>query len=172
MTKCVGSILITLLWAITVSGTLSVTSVPSAEAAELCPHVAATLTPYIGDPSQTNSGQRVELRQCPLNSDIGTIQLVGWGAGDSTPSLVVDTELRSLKQLVMVRGAYAFELVSASASGVIGIVFEKGKPRQALSESTKGTVLINTEGATIKIELDDGSGPKRTRVLKGEFWRQ
>jgi hypothetical protein len=148
-------------------------SIPTVEidASKLCPYVVATLTTKLGDPNQTRSGQRVEVRQCPLlsyKSEIGTLQFVAWEANATFPSLVIDTELRWLKQLVMVQDAYAFETVSASSSGVIGIVFENGKPRQAVRDSTKGDISFRSDQNSITIELDDGAGPKRIYVLRGK----
>ena len=139
-----------------------------ADSGGLCAKTVAVLTQHLGDPKQTLSGQRVEVRQCPLSSDIGTMQLVAWNAGGSEPALVIDTELRSLGKLVMVPGAYAFEIVSASASEVVGIVFEKGQARLAVRDSTKGATVISSDQDSLRIELDDGSSRKRIYVLKGE----
>jgi len=148
-------------------------SMPALEfnSAELCSTVVATLTPRFGDPSETRTGQRVEVRQCPLknfNPSIGVLQFVAWEANAKVPSLVVDTEVRWLKQLVMIKGAYAFETVNGASSGVIGIIFENGKPRKVVDDSTKGSVVINSDQNSITISLDDGLTPRRTYNLKGK----
>jgi hypothetical protein len=137
----------------------------------LCNRIAATLATYLGDPATTRSGQRVEVRQCPINSEIGTIQVAAWEKGATTPSLLIDTELRAVGQLVMIPGAYALEIVSGSASSVIGIVFEGGRPRLAVRDSTKGIIVIKSSRDSMTIELDDDdrTGRKRTYTLRSDL---
>jgi hypothetical protein len=138
----------------------------------LCPKIVASLTPYMGDPAETESGERVEVRQCPFNSEKGTLQLVAWEAYKDQPSLVIDPELRGLKQLVMIQGVYVFEIVSASSSTIIGITFEKGQPREALRVSTKGKTVIKANEDSVVVDLDEGGGRISSYVLKGEYSRR
>ena len=140
--------------------------------AGLCPTIVASLTPYLGDPSETGSGQRVEVRQCPINSEIGTLQLVAWEADKDRPSLVIDTELRGLKQLVMVQGVYVFEVISASESTIFAITFENGLPREALRVSTKGMTRIKTNENSVTVFLDEGGGRSSSHVLTGQYSRR
>ena len=139
----------------------------------LCPKTVAVLTPYLGDPVRTSSGQRVEIRQCPFNSEQGTMQIVAFEEGAaSAPSLVIDTERRAVNQLVMIPGAYAFELLSSSATSVVGISFEGGKPRKVVEDSTKGNITIKSDLRQITlIELDDRRTPRKTHTIKGRIAR-
>jgi hypothetical protein len=68
-----------------------------------------------------------------------------------------------LSQLAMVAGAYVFEVVYGSSTGVIGIQYEHGRARQSVRDGTKGTVKIISDGSAIKIEINDDNGSGKIR---------
>jgi hypothetical protein len=135
---------------------------------DVCPKKVATLAPLIGSPYQASKGERVEIRQCFVTETIGSFQILAWERGATSPSLMIDREQDELRQLVMIPGAYAFEIPAASATTVIGIVYQNGHARKAVEDSTKDTITIKSNGNSIIIQVVDGN-KKRAYTLKRDL---
>jgi hypothetical protein len=123
-----------------------------------------------GNLSADVAGQRVELRQCIVKTSptFATVQIVAWGAGETTPSVSFDTEERRLNQFAVTKDAYVFEFAGPSRSRVFGIAFEWGKPRFALRTTARAHTEMISDGNSITVKIyNEQPNDPQTFILKG-----
>jgi hypothetical protein len=106
---------------------------------------------------------RVEIRQCSP-ADSGTIQLVAWSAGSATPALLVNTDDFGVVQTVARANVFIIETGGATRDQVFVIIYNRGQPRVALRQITRGSAHIKVDAAVINVDVDGiyaGDSPPR-----------
>ncbi len=108
-----------------------------------------------GNLDSTVSGQRVEIRQCPLDirPGKGWVQLVAWRKGEKTPALIYDAEDSGLRQMVMIEGVYVFEFMGGLASRTVAIVFKDGDPRIGMEDGSRYKTTISADDSKVVVEV-------------------
>lgn len=135
------------------------------QANKLCPDRIATLSRFAGDPNDTGSGARVEIRRCQVEpSGGGTIQLAAWQEGSKEPALIFDAISGSVLQLAMTRGVYAFELSVGRATALVVIEFTHGKPRLAIEQYVRdGAFTFTSTSERLVVQWTDSKGTRQLR---------
>lgn len=136
----------------------------------LCPNLIAALTTVPGNLDAQYAGQRVEIRQCPVDvpKRLGVFQLAAWSKNASFPALVYETEESGFHQFSMIEGVYVFQFIGGTAQPIVAIVFENGVPRLGLRASTLSEPKITSTPSAIVIEYVDS---KDNKLHRHEFAR-
>ena len=96
--------------------------------------------------------------------NFGVVQLAAWSRNASTPGLVLEMEESGFKQIAMIEGVYAFELIGGKASRVIVVVFDSGTPRVALRDSALDKVVITSNATRMMVDVRSFEGANQQPV--------
>lgn len=120
--------------------------------AKPCPVVVARLYQSIGAAARPDLQPRVEIRRCrPEGLDL--IQLVAFRGGSKKPDLVLDTGTIFVRQMLVAGSVFVFQLGGGSSDRVYVILTDKQTCRLAVTEYTKETATITSDGENITVEI-------------------
>ena len=144
---------------------LTAAPVTAQQVNKLCPTRIATLNRFGGDPTDTESGPRVEIRTCPVESSKGgNLQLAAWKAATKEPALIFDAISGSVLQLSMIWGVYAFELSVGRATALVVIEFTNGEPHLAVEQYVRdGEYTFTSDAKRLLVQWTDSKGVRNQR---------
>jgi hypothetical protein len=135
---------------------------------EVCSEIVTTLfpTPQYQYMVPASRQARLELRRC-LPGIADYFQIIVWEANARKPSLVVQHAGESIVQMVLRGNVVIVEFESGTIDQVFAFVFEGGKPRMAIKETTKDSAKVITGHREVTVEVPNHwTGEVRRFVLK------
>lgn len=130
--------------------------------AELCETVVAVVTNQSGIGTVRRSPQRVEIRRCNSQGELGLLQIVAWTEGGSRPSLLLPTDDVLVTQLVSIGSVVAIQSSHETTDVIRVITYKKGEAKLSLEENVKRKVTITVEENAVTVNFVDNSGMPRS----------
>jgi hypothetical protein len=147
---------------------LTLAVVPLRADAELCEAVVAVITNQSGIGAVRPSPQRVEIRRCNPQGELGLLQIVAWNEGASHPSLLLPTDDVLVTQFVSIGNVVAIQSSHETTDVVRIITFRQREARLSFEENVKQKVTIRAEETAVTVSFVDNSGVQRSQRFSAQ----